>query len=136
MSRSQCGEGGQGCDFRDVSGDLLRMLVSHHQVICLINHTLLFPGEDDLVDEVDAVNDLAAKWRSLGLALRVKAAELNTISSKNHTNPTDCLNDMLLAWLQQHYDTKQFGVPSWRMLRQAISKPAGGNNPAFANKIG
>ena len=29
------------------------------------------------------------------LGLRLKATELDTISSKNHTNPTECLRDML-----------------------------------------
>ena len=91
-------------------------------VVCVINHTLLFPGEDDLVDVVEEVIDVASRWRSLGLVLRLKVAELDTISSKNHTIPTECLNDMLLAWLLQRYDTKKFGPPSWRMLCQAISK--------------
>ena len=104
-------------------------------MVFVINRTLLFPGVDDLVDVVDAVNDLASKWRSLGLALRLKAAELDTISSKNHTDPTECLTDMLLAWLQQRYDTKKFGSPSWRMLCQAIFKSPGGNNPALARSI-
>ena len=104
-------------------------------VVCVINHTLLFPGEDDLVDVVEEVIDVASRWRSLGLVLRLKVAELDTISSKNHTIPTECLNDMLLAWLLQRYDTKKFGPPSWRMLCQAISKRTGGNNPALARTI-
>ena len=108
---------------------------THHLMLCVINHTLLFPGENDLVDVVEEVIDVASKWRSLGLALRLKAAELDTISSKNHTDPTECLKYMLLTWLQQHYDINKFGPPSWRMLCQAISNPAGGNNPALARKI-
>ena len=52
-------------------------------MVCVINHTLLFPGEDDLVDVVEEVMYVASNWRSLELALRLKAAELDTISSKN-----------------------------------------------------
>ena len=100
-----------------------------------INHTLLFPGEDDLVDVVEEVMVLSPKWRSLGLVLRLKATELNTISSKNHNDSTECLKDMLLVWLQQCYKINMFGIPSWRMLCQAISNPAGGNNPPLARKI-
>ena len=133
--RSQSGEGCQGYDFANVFGEQFGMLASHHQVVCVINHNMLFPGEDVLVDVVDEVIDLAPKWKSLGLALRLKTAELDAISSKNHTDPTECLKDMLLTWLQQRYDTKKYGLPSWRMLCQAISKPAGGNNPALARKI-
>ena len=104
-------------------------------MVCVINHTLLYSGEDDLLDIVEEVNDLAPRWKSLGLALRLKPAKLGTISFKNHTDPTECLNDMLLAWLQQRYDFKRFGPPSWRMLCQAISNAAGGNNPALARSI-
>ena len=100
---------------------------------CLINHTPLFSGEDDLVDVMEEVMDVTSSWKSLGLALRLKAAELDTISLKNHTDPTECLRDMLLAWLQQR--SSKFGPPSWRILCQAISKRAGGNNPALARKI-
>ena len=67
-------------------------------MVCVTN-TFLVPGEDDLGDVVEVVMNVASKWRSLGLALRLKVAELDTISSKNHTNPTECLRDMLLAWL-------------------------------------
>ena len=92
-------------------------------------------GEDDLLDVVEKLVNMTAKWKSLGLALRLKAAELDAISLKNHTDPTECLRDMLLAWLQQHYDIKKFGLPSWTMLCKAISNPAGGNNPTLARKI-
>ena len=87
------------------------------------------------MDVVEEVIDAASKWRSIGLVLRVKVAELDTISSKDHTDPTECLKDMLLAWLQLRYDFTRFGLPSWKLLCQAISKPVGGNNPALAIKI-
>ena len=102
---------------------------------CVINHTLLFPGEDDLVDVVEEVMDLASSWHSFGLALRLKPAELETISLKNYTNPTECLKDMLLAWLRQQHFIKKVGPPSWRMLCKAISVQVGGNNPPLARKI-
>ena len=99
------------------------------------NTALIFPGEDDLVDVMKKVMDMASKWRPLGLALRLKSAQLDTISSKNHTDPTECLRDMLLSWLQQCYDTTKFGQPSWRLLCQAIDNPAGGNNPGLAKRL-
>ena len=87
------------------------------------------------MDVMEEVMDMAARWRPLGLALRLRAAELETIFSKNHTDPTECLRDMLHSWLQQHYDTTKFGQPSWRLLCQAIHKPVGGNNPRLAKEI-
>ena len=104
-------------------------------MMCVIKHILLFPGEDDLVDVIEEVMDVAARWRSLGLALRLKVVDLDTISLKNNNDPTECLGDMLLSWIQQRYDVSRFGLPSWKLLCQAISKSPGGNNPALARKI-
>ena len=84
---------------------------------------------------MEAVLDVAAKWKSLGQALRVRPAEMDTISATHNNDPTECLRDVLKAWLQQHYDTRRFGQPSWRMLCQAVHRPVGGNNPALAMKI-
>ena len=125
--------GDKGNDFPAVSGDQLGMLVQPSDGMCNKPHSVT--GEDDLVDVIEEVMDVAARWRSVGLALRLRVAELDTISSKNHTDPTECLKDMLLAWVQQHYNINEFGPPSWRLLCQAIFKQAGGNNPALARKI-
>ena len=92
-------------------------------------------GEDDLLDVKKEVMDLASRWKDLGLALRVRRPVLDTISSKNHHNPVDCLGDMLLVWLQGQYDTKRFGQPSWELLCKAVENRAGGNNPALAESI-
>ena len=89
----------------------------------------------DLLTVMKEVMDMASRWKQLGLALGLSAAELETISSKNHTDPTECLRDMLLAWLQQRHDTIKFGQPSWRVLCKAIHTPVGGNNPGLARKI-
>ena len=104
-------------------------------MVCAINPTLLFSGMDDFVDVMEEVIEVASRWLFIGLALRLKSSELDTISSNNHDDPQKCLKDMLVTWLQQCYDTQKFGPPSWRMLCQAISKPAGGNNPALAREI-
>ena len=104
-------------------------------MVCAINHTPLFLGEGDLFDVLQKVKDLAPRWWSLGLALRLTAAKLETINSKNHTNPEECLKEMLLTWLNQCYNVRRFGPPSWKMLCQATFNPAGGNNPALARRI-
>ena len=78
---------------------------------------------------------MASRWKQLGLALGLSAAELENISSKNHTDPTECLRDMLLAWLQQRHDTIKFGQPSWRVLCAKPYTYLLGNNPGLAGKI-
>ena len=81
------------------------------------------------------VMDVAVRWKPLGAALRLKPSDLDTIQARHHGDPTECLRDMLVAWLQQRYDTKMFGQPSWRLLCQAVYKPVGGNNPLLARRI-
>ena len=92
-------------------------------------------GEDDLMDVMGEVMDMVAKWKPLGRALGLKPATLNTISSMNPNDPTECLASTLVDWLQQRYDNVRFGQPSWRLLCQAMHKPAGGNDPGLARKI-
>ena len=95
----------------------------------------LGPGEDDLLDVMEAVLDMAANWKSLGAALGIRSAEMDTISATYPNDPTECLRGVLKAWLQLRYDAKRFRQPSWRMLCQAVQKPVGGNNPGLASKI-
>ena len=94
----------------------------------------LHPGEENLIDVVEEVIDMASKWMLLGLALRLSPQELDTIKETNHNQPIECLAYMLRAWLQQRYDTGTFGEPSWRLLCQVIHKCAGGN-PRLAKEI-
>ena len=79
--------------------------------------------------------DLASNWKDLGLALGIKYSTLKTIGLENLQIPKDCLGNMLQAWLQQQYDTKKFGQPSWELLCKAVEHSAGGNNPALAGSI-
>eukprot|EP00731_Ephydatia_muelleri_P008359 Em0004g697a len=79
--------GGQDNEFLYVSGDQL--------------------GMDDFVDVMEEVIEVASRWLFIGLALRLKSSELDTISSKNHDDPQKCLKDMLVTWLQQCYDTQK-----------------------------
>ena len=77
---------------------------------------------------------VAARWKDIGLALRLAPGQLNVIERDNK-NAEDCLTKTLELWLKQDYDTDQWGLPSWRLLATAISDPVGGNDCALAKKI-
>ena len=79
--------------------------------------------------------DMATTWKPLGQALRLRAADLDTIGSRHPDNITECLRDTLHAWLQQRYDVAKFGPPTWNMLSKAVEQRAGGNNPALAKTL-
>ena len=78
---------------------------------------------------------VAAKWKAVGLALRLKLGELDSIAASHPHNVEECLSEMLTQWLRRNYNVKKFGEPSWQRLVEAVGDPAGGANPAVANQI-
>ena len=68
----------------------------------------------------NAVYDVAAKWYDLGLELGIPSDYLDAIKSA-HSDPQDCLREMLRKWLS--------GVdpePSWKVLSGALRNEAVG----------
>ena len=45
------------------------------------------------------------------------------------------LSDVVNEWLSQSYNTERFGLPSWKMLVDAVAHRSGGNNYALARQI-
>ena len=45
------------------------------------------------------------------------------------------IHDIIKIWLQQNYDTKRHGLPSYRKLAEAVAHKVGPSNPALAKKI-
>ncbi len=74
---------------------------------------------------------IAAEYYTLGIGLRLKVGELQTIFNSFGQNVRRAFTDVLLAWLRQQYDTAKYGPPTWRMLVRAVD----GNNHALAMTI-
>ena len=91
-------------------------------------------GIDDLIDVKSELLPVAARWKDIGLSLRLAPDQLNVIERDNR-NSEDCLTKTLELWLKQDYDTDQWRPPSWRLLATAVGDPAGGKNYALAKKI-
>ena len=87
------------------------------------------------MDIMEALVDIMAKWKCLGMALRIKQADLEAISSKHVSDAKENLRDTLNAWLQHRYNVEQFGQPSWKLLCQAVHNRVGGDNPKLAKTI-
>ena len=96
--------------------------------------TCLSIGIGDLYDVTVQLRDVAARWRYVGLALRLRDPDLSSIAAEGKP-VMDCLTDMLRLWLNKNYDVDKYGEPSWQMLAEAVREPVGGNNPALADKI-
>ena len=91
--------------------------------------------DDDLADVMAALEPVAARWRDIGIMFRLKAGDLDTIGASHPGNPSDCMFDVDVYWLEQRYNVGRFGPPTWRKIVEAIWKSAGGGNPDHAWKI-
>ena len=89
---------------------------------------------DDLFNVKSELLPVAARWKDIGLALRLDPSQLDDIESDNR-NASDCLTRVLTLWLKKAYNTERFGEPSWELLARAVADRAGGNDPALAEEI-
>ena len=87
-----------------------------------------------MIDVKVKVLPVAARWRDIGLVLRISDSKLETIKADN-LDVKDRLTDMLRLWLNRAYNVEKYGEPSWQSLREAVRSPAGGDSPATADKI-
>ena len=88
-----------------------------------------------MFDVLSKLLPVASKWKAIGLALRLKPLALLAIQSSRPNDIVGCLSDMLERWLSRNYDVEMYGEPTWKMLRNAVKHPAGGNDSACAARI-
>ena len=90
--------------------------------------------KDDLIDVLEAVLPIKSVYFALGRSLRLETADLKSIRA-SESDDEQALSDTLELWLQQKYNTKRFGPPTWRMLVEAVDRKGGGNNRELAKEI-
>ena len=86
-------------------------------------------------DVLQELTSVAAKWKSIGSALRLKPDDLEKIDEQHSGVPTACLISIVTEWLKRNYNVKKFGEPTWQWLVEAVDDPAGGANTALAREI-
>ena len=69
------------------------------------------------------------------MRLNLPQSLLNIIRVQTQEDYAEAMNRIITNWLQQNYDTKKYGLPTWKMLADAVSAPTGGNNAKLADKI-
>ena len=95
---------------------------------------MLILDEGDLSKIIEEIHTIKSRYYNLGRSLNLKIADLRKIRDE-HPSDSDGLEDVLLLWLNQKYDKKKHGPPTWRMLVEAVSKKSGGNNHELAKLI-
>ena len=82
---------------------------------------LLYTAIADLVDVKKFLKNVV-DWQSLGLELGLLYPTLKRIKKEQHGDISDCMMEMLAAWLQQQDNVSRKGVPSWSVLRTALEE--------------
>ena len=106
-------------------------MTSYWYRLCLTGH----PGLDELFDVQKELNAVSAKWRNIGIALRLKPNILDGINTQCNGDPSACLSSTVTEWLNRNYNVKKFGEPTWRWLVEAVGDPVGGANMALAKDV-
>ena len=71
----------------------------------------------------------------MGIGLRLKTEDLKSIEKEFRQDPSRALSEVVQTWLQQRYDVKKHGQPTWQMLIKAINSRVGGNDHTLAKTI-
>ncbi len=88
-----------------------------------------------MFDVIEALSPVAAKWKAIGTALRIKRSKLAEFEITHKGDVQDCLADTVEEYVRMCYDTKKHGEPTWLKIIKAVEHSAGGNNKAHAIAI-
>ncbi len=88
-----------------------------------------------MFDVIEALSPVAAKWKAIGTALRIRRNKLDEFESTHKGDVQDCLADTVAEYVRMGYDTKKHGEPTWLKIIKAVEHSAGGNNKAHAIAI-
>ena len=90
-----------------------------------------FTEDDDSFDVITELTPLAARWRAIGRALRLKSEKL-----EYPENPDQCLSEVIEEWLsKRNYNQEKFGPPTWKWVVDVVAARAGGDNKGLADEI-
>ena len=89
----------------------------------VIIHSISFTGQElltvnELYRVLNELHGVRAKWRFLGVSLRVKESTLAAIGVQFHDS-SDCLREMLSHWLTLFFDY----LPHWSAIVAALRMP-------------
>ena len=98
----------------------------------IINFT---SGINDLPDVLTELQPVESRFYEIGTMLNLKPDVLNEICDLNTVSSSKRISKMITEWLNRNYDTKKFGLPTWKVLVTAVAKRSGGANEACARDI-
>ena len=91
--------------------------------------------KDDLSEVRSALLPIASRWKDIGIELKPKPADLDTMQAAHPYYPEDCLKNAVSQWLRKGYSITKHGPPTWSNLVYAMLVDAGGKNTALAKRL-
>ena len=90
-----------------------------------------------MTDVLEEVLPIKAVYFPLGECLRLSSCDLKVIREAypDGSMADQALKDVLLLWLNQKYKVEKYGLPTWRMLVEAVDKMTGRINHELAKEI-
>ena len=103
--------------------------LGNYKTVCVCMHwymqykslCIIVELDDDLEDVLEAVKSLANEWKKLLRKLHIKQDTIDVIDRNNPGDAELCLQVGLSKWLKMNYNYRKHGMPSWRMLAEAVS---------------
>ena len=96
----------------------------HSPVICYL-HEHTCPDDSHVAEIVHYLQDLASKFLDVGVALRLPYGKLKEIEYNHSRSCRSALSEVIYEWVKLSYDTQTFGMPTWRMLVEAVADLSG-----------
>ena len=81
----------------------------------------------------EALKCLKSRWREVGIQLHQRNSKVKSIYGK-HMEPARAMGKIISIFLSCNYSVVKFGPPTWKIIVEAVEKPAGGANIAYLEK--
>jgi hypothetical protein len=83
--------------------------------------TLYFVEEEDANIVFKAIGKKVAKYAEIGRNFGLVPSTIESIRENHPGDNSKALQDVIITWIQQDFNTTRFGLPSWRKVVEVIS---------------
>ena len=103
-------------------GALLCLIVSHADTKPDMSTLLCFKYKDEQgkTQRIYIIDEMAAKWKRVGISLKFSTSSLNNIESTCHHDVEACVNRLLTMWLEGHVQDVSQAPITWETLLEAL----------------
>ena len=79
-----------------------------------------YKDEQGKTQRIYIIDEMAAKWKRVGISLKFSTGSLNNIESTCHHDVEACVNRLLTMWLEGHVQDVSQAPITWETLLEAL----------------